>query len=334
MTPHDSIIARIQKVMALQARAATEGEAAAAAARIQDMLTEHNLTMAQIDRGAPVTSAGPKRVRTTHRKAAMYEYQKRLMCAIAEVSFCYYTRGNEWREDKKASTGRRFVKTHVLIGREENVMSAQILYDYLTDTMDRLLPWQGMAKRGKDALAWLDGCSERLCDRLYDRRNAQVRERERAAAANTEQGLVLLSDTFTGEQDDNLDFLYGRPVGTTRSQKAAQMAERDRLRAVEQDLIAKGANPEDVWYLARGYDVPARTPDTPVVTETEAERRRREEREARERARHQERWHKRMQAEQARRDNPAFRQGESAGQTIGLDQQVSDADHPSRRRLS
>ena len=180
------IVDKIRKLMALS-KSSNEHEAALAAQRCQELLAEHNLSMAEIGAaGESKTQVSGKREKTPHDKSAMYKYQTELMEALAKNNFCMYWISEQWKADPKGSKLRyfhttdftdqnkyekgRIAKVHILLGREDNVMVTRMMYDYLVETMDRLLPWQGMEKRGKEALLWLAGCTETLVGRLDEQR--------------------------------------------------------------------------------------------------------------------------------------------------------------------
>jgi len=90
---------------------------------------------------------------------------------------------------------------HLYIGRKGNVITAQMMFRYLTQTIeDMVLPALGIdnSKRlSRSAMSWKEGCADRLCERLaakrqdlIDKHDARVKaeeadrqaERERQAA--------------------------------------------------------------------------------------------------------------------------------------------------------
>ncbi len=351
----ESLIRRIQKLRDLSNRNDNEAEAALAAQRMTELLLEHGLSMAEIDAkttkdGGKVTDA--KRVKESHHGSAMYEYQRSLMRAIAETNFCVYWVEERWRPDPKGGKVRwlhdrfanksemivdgeiqpagqvmgRIVKSHILLGREDYVVSSGLMYEYLTETMDRLLPWQGMQKRGKDALLWLAGCTERLTERLNDKRWQMEREQERKRKeqeARGEIGLILLSDLYNSEEDLNEDFREGLEPGTTGRRKMEQKERYRRYKEDQDRLIADGMDSETAWYVARGLTVPEMTV-APKVQESEAEKIKREKREARERGRSEARWQKEAWKNRQKRNSEAYQLGNKKGLEIGLDTQIRD----------
>lgn len=71
----EAIVERIQKILALGRRGGTEAEAAAAMAKAQELLAEHNLTLAQVEsaqqgtaRREELAAAGGSSMRWTRRR--------------------------------------------------------------------------------------------------------------------------------------------------------------------------------------------------------------------------------------------------------------------------
>lgn len=317
-TALDPIISRIRKLLALSRDAgATEAEAAVAAAKVQELLLTHNLEMAALDQ-APSSD----RAKEAHTKAAMYKYQQDLMAALAANNFCRH-----WiNEERVHSNGKiRNAKRHYLLGRRVNIMTTQMTYDYLVDTMDRLLPWQGMEKRGKNALAWLAGCTSRLVERLNDQRQrerTQARQQRAAQPAGTPGTALTVLDLESSEEDLNNDFRWGYEPGTTARQRHEAAARETAYKLREAELIAQGMDRETAYYVARYGKVPDWAQPAAPKPETAAERARREAKEERERERWRQGYYRRAYREAARKADPAYQAGRAAGDDIGLNAQV------------
>lgn len=345
------IIDKIRKLLALS-QSPNEHEAALAASRVQDLLADYNLSLAEVhaagDKASKAKQEFTPREQKSHDKAAMYKYQTQLMEALARNNFCMHWIDEQWRPDPKGKKLRghyqrnatteqfwdkgRLVKVHMLLGSEVNVVTTQIIYDYLVETMDRLLPWQGMEKRGKDALLWLSGCTETLVERLNEQRYVKDEESRRAQAEAAKTGgtaLVRLADLYNTEADLNNDAKWGYEPGTTGRKRRERELRYQAEAAREAELVAMGMNPSEAWYRARGFDVPAK--EAEAKPETEAERREREREEAKQAKRDERRqqqsdarWERERAEERARRSHPAYQRGTQDGHNIGLDAQVKD----------
>jgi hypothetical protein len=113
-----------------------------------------------------------------------------------------------------------------------------------------------------ERLLWLSGCVEEICNRLLERRTGE----EQKDRANV-PGLVRLADLYGTEEELNKDFLRGYEPGTTarrRREQEARDAEYERQEEEaskrEEELIAKGTDSHDAYYLARNLAVPTRQP--------------------------------------------------------------------------
>lgn len=296
-----------------------EHEAAAAGARVQAMVEEYNLDLDNIS-----TSHTDERGKEMHTSAAMYMYQRDLMKAVAEMNFCMW-----WVDEVYAeSNGKtRKVKRHVLLGRKVNVVASKLLYDYLIGTMDRLLPYTGMDKRGKSALLWLEGCSDRLQARFMKARVQRELEAKRKAEEDKARAqhpsyagngtALTLVELVKNEYELNHDVMMDLPLGTTtalRLANQARAAERERVtKDKEIALMEEGISVEHAWYLARGYDIPTPRVEKP---ETEAQKRKREARE--------EKWRRSYRPDKRaqRKYSEEYQSGYEEGSNIGLNDQI------------
>lgn len=350
----DKVIARVQKLMNLAdtSKNPNEEEAASAARMAQDLMAKYNLDMATIEANGDVTTTsaqGGKREKTKMEGRAMYRWQRELMAEVAKANFCYHWVSYRWQapQQKWSETpkegfeyswgetgpnGEQYVKQgkwtkipyHVLVGREVNVLSARLMFDYLCQTIERLVPIENNAQRlSKWAMSWKEGCSDRVITRLMDRRIAQEREQAQAAQQAQASGgtaLVLLTDYSQAEREANYELAYGYEPGTLAKQRQewADGAEQRRVEAerAAQELAEQLAN----------------------MTPKERERYERELAKEQEKARkEQERWEQRertrRQQEAQRLDWSAYRSGQRAGDSVGLDTQVEGGRSSSRGSL-
>jgi hypothetical protein len=293
------VIAKVKKILAkANGKGTTEAEAETAMGIAQKLMTEHNLSMAQVEAGGSSSAAPVARQRVQHRGKAMYKYQYHLAANVAEANFCFYFQSVSHKRNKAGRYQK--VKAHVFVGREANVVAAQLMYDYLRERIEALvLPALGLAnaqRLSSAAMLWREGCSDRLCRRLYDRRMEAIREQERAAREATERAaaagqpvgtaIVLASNYIQAERDANVEHAYGYQPGTLA-----------RLRAER-----------------------AAAPPQPVPEVSPEEQARRD----RQYKRDQARWKREAEKERERREYPAYDAGYAAGGYIGLDAQIPE----------
>lgn len=194
----DKVIDKIQKLLARTKdnRGATEAEADTAMKLAQELMAKHNLDMAAVEAASgPSTSDGATRVKEQMQGRAMYKWQQQLARYVAEANFCYHL----IKVDEQYIAGRynndgyyicghfRTKKSHVYVGRRANVITAQLMYQYLTQTIEDLVPIESNAKRlSRSAMSWKEGCADRLCERLAQRRQDLIDEHDARVKAEQE----------------------------------------------------------------------------------------------------------------------------------------------------
>lgn len=357
-TVPDNVISRIQKLMALTAeRGASEAEAQLAAEHVQRLLAEHNLSMSAVERRGGSTGADGKRTREGVDRRQVYKWQRSLMAHVAELNFCKAL--TKW---KRAGWSKADIfDGYDLIGRESNVVSARLMFDYLLEAIERLArievnndPSQYFTRY---AHSFKEGMADRLMERLADKRKRMMKEQEAKAredamrakhpgAASSNALVVLLRDVVQDEKDLNYDFLEGLAPGTTARERAQALAEQDeykrreaerKARRVPELMQAHGVDRDVAEWLFAGYDMPMalyladKGPnprgEAKAKPETDTQRRKREERERNEQNRQRARWDR----EASRLDQTAYARGQERGADVGLDRQAKE---DKRGRLS
>lgn len=339
--PNVKIIDRIIKMLRLAEKGsgATEHEALVAATKAQEMLQEYGLSMAEIEASGGKVADDGKREKTTIKRSSMYKWQRELMEMLAETNFCMHRIHEEYDPET-----RRRSKRHQLIGRTVNVM-----YDYLVTTMKRLVSEAGHAPGNhseRDYHFWLEGCSERLCERLKDKAKKAKEESERkkredekrrqhpSYAGATGTALVL-ADVYTNEDELNQDFERGLEPGTTTRERLAREEATRKRDAKYQELLKTGMDDMEAWYNANGYSPERAKALVEQYKKNAEEDAKRAAKSSRRRSyssgpRYSS-WTKADQREEDKRNSSSYRAGTSAGSDIGLDPQV---DHEQKKRLT
>lgn len=324
-----NLIRKLQKMLKLAKDARTsEGDANAALNIAQELMREHNLTMAQVE-GAGGQAEGRSK-EENKLKSLMYPWRRDLLEVCAKVNFCYVqfterqTKGGEWIKDG-----------YILIGRKSNTVSTINMFDYLVQTIERLVieevgnhPGQ---RQSRYAFSFRVGMKERLSERLQDRHQQAMDEQARKAREANAQArhpsatpgtalVVVLQDYARTEADLNNDMLNGYEAGTTakrRLEREARWAkEAQEEKAREAELIASGVSAALAHYMARGMS--REKAEELCRPETAAERKKRERADERY-------WRSRDNAkrrEEARYDKAGLRAGYHRGADVGLDGQI------------
>jgi hypothetical protein len=252
MTPEQqAVVEKVQKLLALAGNNPNEHEAEAATQKAMDLLSAYNLTMHHVGKSQSTTTG--KRD-DKKRKGGLYGWQRSLWASVAKLNFCLY------EAHKGLAAGSQY--EHRLIGSEVNVISTEVMAEYLQQAIERRA--QSWAKENgyksvfvREAIAYREGMAKTICHRLEELREQRLREeREKQTAGGNGSGTeIVLADVIHAEEDYNNDYLYGYEPGTHARRRAernaaqakataeykAQMAEHDRKMA-EDPEYAKAYN--------------------------------------------------------------------------------------------
>jgi hypothetical protein len=316
------IFSKIQKLLALAdaSRNSSEAEAQAAALKVQELLQDHGLSMAELEAAGVNSEDDGRRKEVTDRRA-IYGWQQSLMMQLAENNFCLH----HVRSAKLTRPGfgeRLFeTKAHVLVGRNLNVNSTVAVYDYLIEAITRATREQGFHTTRGDANAFAEGAVSRLVVRLAEQRRAREAEQETARrAAPTGANALVLSEVYGSERDLNNDTLNGYPMGTTAARRREREEKEAARKVQEAELVANGVEQTEAFYLSHGYSAESAKANA-------ANWNRQQNRRSRGRG-WTSGWTKADEAQARKERSSAYRAGRSAGNTIGLDTQVSKKSNP------
>lgn len=167
MTENEKLTDKLRKVLALTT-SPVEGEAQAAAAMLAKLLTQHNLSIADLEKKG-ASAPGVRKDSHDLGKAA-FTWKLNLAEAIADHYYCY-------------PLVDRTKKTVAFVGRPDNVESLQMLYGWIIDQIKRISAEERRnhyvrTNEHIDPLRWQVnfglGAVTRLRDRLAEMRRAQV----------------------------------------------------------------------------------------------------------------------------------------------------------------
>ena len=231
----------LRKVRALMAKTigagCTEAEAIGASAKVAEVLAAYNMSMTDIEQSSTDNAPTAKREKTMNSRSAFYDFHVDLMAAIAKANFCKH-----WVDivpgpahNKKNVTVN--YKRHILLGRQVNVISANLLYDYLIEATATNMPKSIVNAGGgnsRSAHSFRMGCCKRLTERVMGQHETVMAESRRAKAeqstaarnpANAGGGnALMLIDVFGSEEDLNEDAFWEYTAGTTARRKMERAA--------------------------------------------------------------------------------------------------------------
>lgn len=344
-TPADAVplaaILKIQKLLALAAcGGATEGEASSAMEKAQYLMSTHNLHMADVASRGLNTEA---RLKSGMTDRTVYKWRRELMAKVAKLNFCYSATNFTYKRK-----GGDIFEGFTLIGRESNVASTRVMYDYLVQTIERLARehaasvFTHMFARG--AIRFREGCAERLVERLDHRYCVILEEQEHKAQENRRANeqyagstlpTVVLRDYAREEEEANYDLAHGDEPGiSTRRRKereardaaiAAYQIQHDVDWSVAYDVVVRGMTHDAAVARCTRLSFISAT----IEEDTAATRKRHAQQEKQNR-RDRARYAREEMREDERRNDPGFVAGLIAADGIGLDAQV---DNRGQRKL-
>ena len=324
----EGIIRKIQKLFNLANHAEGNEEAASAALiKAHELLAAHNLSLAVVQ--DTVVKGGiqngeaviEKREQVTIKRSAMYKWQRRLWSALAHTNYCFHwvhdVREGYGKEDYWGNRKPRWVKRHVILGKESNVVVVNLMGEYLCDTIERLCPYPQQERCSRSAISWKEGVADRLVERMQDRQ----REEEEDDVPPTSPGLLkiwkknhmalALKDLRTREYEANYDAVLGAGAYKEKQEERkkaaaeAEEAEKRRIEALQNESPAEKKARERREEKAR------------IKAEVESERNYR-------------RQLKERLDDAARTDWRAYDNGKVAGERISLEAQVGGPDRPTK----
>lgn len=311
----ESVIAKVQKLLALARGNTNENEAQAATSKAMELLAAYNLDMAVLNK----PGASPSARKDQKRAGGLYSWQRDLWLAVAELNFCkyFFVRG--------LSKGSKY--EHQIIGRAENVLATELMAEYLQDTIERLtveygkMAFPGQSRFIRELIAYREGMAHRLQDRLLTERWRRITEerkkRDEAATRHSHGGTALvLADVIQTEEDLNNDYIYGYEPGTTARRRAEYQARQAAAKAAADELLRK----QDEWDKAHPREAALRKAKE---AEEYAAKQRRWAAEDEKRSRQPART-RRLTSREERMQSHEFYAGHDKGGEIGLDQQLTN----------
>ena len=167
------VLTKIKKLLALSA-SSNPNEAALAAAKAQELLMQHNLTMSQIE------THGESKYEQTFINTGSRFWRRSLLTTIARSNFCEVIYEPQ-------------IKSAALIGEQHNQEVVIYLHNYLVGQIEPMAmtayKLSGTMMHGK---SWLDSFYIGAINAISERLRAQ--KNEMAAASNECRSLVVVKD--------------------------------------------------------------------------------------------------------------------------------------------
>lgn len=208
------VLERVEKLLRLASNNPNEAEASSAAAKAQDILAAFNLDMSAVEE-----RTGDKGKREDRKMTGgLYKWQRSVWEEVAELNFCLY-----W-SIKGLTKGSKY--EHRVLGRTVNILSTRMMAEYLEQAIERIAREhydnQPSAYFAKPGIAYREGMTDRICERLRERRWEQEREaraktKEEAARAThpsyAGRNALTIVDVRKSEDEANREFDHDLKYG-------------------------------------------------------------------------------------------------------------------------
>lgn len=169
----DAVLKRIRALLAMSRGNANEHEAEIAARKVQEMLTEFNLSLGDVEQ------------RDSHGKiiednelmtSSSNPWRRDLALAVARLYLCDYYWGHVKFKTDKRKTGYIRADRHNFIGLAHNVVVTKEMFVYLVDTIERLAKDARKANGRTSPYehAFRHGCATRITRRLWEKYEQQT----------------------------------------------------------------------------------------------------------------------------------------------------------------
>ncbi len=348
----NGVLDRIVKLLKLAGNNPNPHEAAAAAAKAQEIMTQYNLDMGSVERKS---GASDEKREKEAVYGGFYKYNRDLYKTVAELNFCVYWTTEEWIQcelppkntkarNKWKAEGcpedfKVFRKVHKILGRKVNVASTKVMAGYLEQAVERILREEMDAFNygtnmifSKWAFSFREGAVANIIERIQEERERAEKERAKkakeeamrashpGAAPATGTALTLL-DYTKSEEIGNYDARWGEGSWARRvARQAEYQSEWDKgreKREQEAHYEIEGMKCFEIFHpelFAKMKEKAAKE------AEKEAERNRK----------YWEREDRKEYREHRKRDHSAYASGKEKAEKISLNQQL---DHETKKQI-
>lgn len=236
------VVDRIQKLLDLAAKNSSPHEAAAAMAKAQALMEQHNLTSDVVQANS---KEGMGRREQAKVEGGTFGFQRELWRAVAELNFCVYWSQKYLTEGTPGEPLSRVKRRrHAVVGRTVNVRTTIAMATYLQGAVERALDENLKVseedKHSNYAWSFRKGVAAELVLKLRERRERndareqrEIKQRMREAAAARASGAstsrhLTVAEFSKTEHDANMDFVHGEGWSAARAAERAREAKLDK----------------------------------------------------------------------------------------------------------
>jgi len=190
----DTVVDKIRKLLAL-ASSTNVHEAAAAAARAQQLMMEHKLAAHELDTVGEDEAATVGRMSMVEDSSVLHAWKGELIGSLARYGFC-----KAIQSPVRGADGEKRIRL-TIVGTSDDANTVVYLYGYLMNEIKRLCAAEAKGRGVEFANAFKRGAVRAIALRLKELRKEQT-----TTAANAETALALINradaaiDAFMGKE--------------------------------------------------------------------------------------------------------------------------------------
>ncbi len=207
----DSIIARINKLLALGERGGTEAEANAAMSKVHELLAKHNLSMDDV-KDSPI--AEEDYTQDESDAAARQPWQGIIWTAVAKLYFCKHL----------TKTGPKGTQ-HLVIGKPSNIAVVKYVAAYIVRTGEELA--RHAAADAESKQTFRNSFKKGFAFRVYARVEDEIRAAKTGKMTDSATGTALILSPLYDKSGREIDrFLVNHSMKVKRSTCSMSVSDR------------------------------------------------------------------------------------------------------------
>ena len=238
----DSIIAKINKLLALGERGGTEAEATAAMQKVHELLAKHNLSLDDV-KDSPVAEEDYIQDETEGKRGQ--SWQDYIWTAVAKLYFCKHL-------TRSGASGVR----HLVIGRPSNIAVVKYLAAYIVRTGEELARQAASDAESKQTFrnSFKKGFAYRIATRVEE----EIKNAKAGKMTDSVTGTALILLPLYDQSKRDIDrFIMASGMKVRRSSGSIEVSNRDgfaagRSAADSVSLRGNGIGQKAVAAIGRG----------------------------------------------------------------------------------
>jgi ElaB/YqjD/DUF883 family membrane-anchored ribosome-binding protein len=190
----ETIVSKIQKLLALGERGGTEAEAEAAMRKVHELLARHNLSLDDVKGEA---EKDEDYVKETEEGTNKQPWQRIVWAAVAELYFCsYFSQRNRGTGDLH----------HVVIGKPSNIAVVKYMAAYLIRTGQQVA--KEAAKDSVSKASFINSFKKGYSHRIHFRVKEEIAKAKAGKVTDSSTGTALILHPLYDQTKRDLDQFF------------------------------------------------------------------------------------------------------------------------------